>query len=244
MTLTFDPTQPVAAAATEVTEEKAYVASQWQLMWWRFRRHHLAMVGTIVIIIIYVVGIFCEFLAPYDPGVFERNYTFVPPQPIRIFHEGELHRPFIYGLERTRDPATYLITYEPDLAQIYPIQFWVQGDSYKMWGLWETTTHLFGLDPAVDHEGLRIHLLGTDRLGRDMFSRIVYGTRISLSIGLIGVFIQFVIGITLGGISGYFGGVIDLVIQRLIEFLMSLPTIPLWMRLRPAQCQSVGADRH
>jgi peptide/nickel transport system permease protein len=145
-----------------------------------------------------------------------------------------LRAPFIYGLERTRDPATYLITYEPDPEQIYPIRFWVEGDPYKMWGLWNTNIHFFGLDPEADTDGLRVHLLGTDRLGRDMLSRIIYGTRISLSIGLLGVFIQFVLGVLLGGISGYFGGVADVVIQRLIEFLMSLPTIPLWMGLSAA----------
>jgi peptide/nickel transport system permease protein len=236
MAITFEPTKAAAAGgiATEVVEEKVLIASQWQLMWWRFRKHQLAMIGTSIVVLFYVVGIFCEFLAPYDPGIFERNFTFVPPQPIHVFHEGELRAPFIYGLERARDPATYLITYEPDPEQIYPIRFWVEGDPYKMWGLWNTNIHFFGLDPEADTDGLRIHPLGTDRLGRDMLSRIIYGTRISLSIGLLGVFIQFVLGVLLGGISGYFGGVADVVIQRLIEFLMSLPTIPLWMGLSAA----------
>ncbi|MCC6457145.1 MAG: ABC transporter permease [Caldilineaceae bacterium] len=236
MAITFEPTKPAAAGEIEpeVVEEKVLIASQWQLMWWRFRKHQLAMVGTSVVVLFYVVGIFCEFLAPYDPGIFERNFTFVPPQPIHFFHEGKLRAPFIYGLERTRDPETYLITYEPDPEQIYPIRFWVEGDPYKMWGLWNTNIHFFGLDPEADTDGLRVHLLGTDRLGRDMLSRIIYGTRISLSIGLLGVFIQFVLGVLLGGISGYFGGVADVVIQRLIEFLMSLPTIPLWMGLSAA----------
>ncbi|GIV78121.1 ABC transporter permease [Litorilinea aerophila] len=218
-----------------VPEERVYVASQLQLMWWRFRKHRLAMVGTTVIAIFYLLAIFCEFLAPYDPNAFERRYTFVPPQSIHFFHEGQFHlRPFIYGLKRTRDAETYIITYEPDLEKRYPIYFFVKGDPYKMWGLFESDRHLFGLDPAADTDGLRIHLMGTDRLGRDMFSRLLYGSRISLSIGLIGVFLSFVIGILMGGISGYFGGVIDLLIQRLIEFLRSIPTIPLWMALSAA----------
>lgn len=236
MAITFEPTQPAVSGeiGTEVAEEKILVASQWQLMWWRFRKHQLAMLGTGVIASFYILGIFCEFWAPYDPGVFESSYTFVPPQAIHVLHEGELRAPFIYGLERTRDPETYLITYEKDLDQIYPVHFWVEGDPYQLWGLWKTNIHFIGLDPGADTDGLRIHLLGTDRLGRDMLSRVIYGTRISLSIGLMGVFIQFVLGVLLGGISGYFGGIADVLIQRVIEFLMSLPTIPLWMGLSAA----------
>lgn len=239
---TSEPTQSVGATGVaapnqltpETSEEKIYVASQWQLMWWRFRRHRLATAGSWVIIFLYFCAIFCEFIAPYNPGNFERNYTFVPPQPIRIMHQGELRAPFIYGLERTRDPETYLITYEPDPEQIYPVRFFVEGDPYRMWGLWSSNVHLFGLDPEAETDGLRIHLFGTDRLGRDMLSRILYGARISLSIGLVGVFISFFIGILMGGISGYFGGIADVIIQRIIEFLLSLPTIPLWMGLSAA----------
>lgn len=217
-----------------VPEDQIFVASQWQLMWWRFRKHRLAIIGTTVVAIFYFFAIFCEFLSPYDPNIFERRFTFVPPQAIHIMHEGQLQRPFIYGLERTRDPATYIITYQPDPEIRYPIQFFVEGDPYKMWGLFPTNIHLFGLDPEVNTEGLRVHLLGTDRLGRDMYSRILYGARISLSIGLVGVALSFVLGILLGGISGYFGGVPDLIIQRVIEFLRSIPTIPLWMGLSAA----------
>lgn len=236
MAITLEPTQQAAPdhSVEEVSEEKVSVASQWQLMWWRFRKHQLAMVGTVVIILFYVVGIFCEFFAPYDPGTFQRSYTFVPPQSIHIFHEGQLRAPFVYGLDRTRDPETYLISYVPNPEEIHPIHFFVEGEPYKMWGLWPMNIRLFGLDPETDTDGFRIMVLGTDRLGRDMLSRIIYGTRISLSIGLLGVFIQFVLGVLLGGISGYFGGLADVVIQRLIEFMMSLPTIPLWMGLSAA----------
>lgn len=225
------PAQPTIEG---VAEDRVFVASQWQLMWWRFRKHRLAMVGTVVIVLFYLVAIFCEFLSPYDPNFFERRFTFVPPQSVHFMQEGRLTRPFIHGLARTRDPATYIITYEPDPEVTFPIYFFVEGDPYTMWGLFKTNIHLFGLHPEADTDGLRIHLLGTDRLGRDMFSRVLYGARVSLSIGLIGVFLSFVIGILMGGISGYFGGVADLIIQRIIEFLRSIPTIPLWMGLSAA----------
>ncbi|MCC6168683.1 MAG: ABC transporter permease [Caldilineaceae bacterium] len=225
---------PEAQLQQGVPEDRIFVASQWQLMWWRFRKHRLAMVGSAVIILFYLVAIFCEFLSPYDPNAFERRFTFVPPQPVHWMRDGRIQRPYIYGLARTRDAATYAITYEPDPSVILPIYFFVEGDPYKMWGLFESNLHLFGLRPDADSDGLRIHLLGTDRLGRDMFSRVLYGARVSLSIGLIGVFLSFVIGILMGGVSGYFGGVSDLVIQRLIEFLRSIPTIPLWMGLSAA----------
>jgi len=217
-----------------VAKDQVFVASQWQLMRWRFRKHRLAMFGTVVVVIFYLLAIFCEFISPYDPNAFERRYTYVPPQSIHFVHEGEWQGPFIYGLTRTRDTTTYLITYEVDRSVRYPIEFFVKGEPYKLWGLFAAERHLFGLSDEVDSEGLQVYLLGTDRLGRDMLSRILYGSRVSLSIGLIGVFLSFVIGILMGGISGYFGGVPDLIIQRIIEFLRSIPTIPLWMGLSAA----------
>jgi len=222
-------TEPQAPEALAPTEERIFVASQWQLMWWRFRKHKLANVGGAVILLFYIGAIFCEFLSPYDPNAYEKTLTFVPPQRVHLFHEGQFIGPFVYGLKRTRDPVTYVITYEPDRSKIHKLHFFVPGHRYRMLGLFETDVHLFGLGP--EEKGHKVYLLGTDRLGRDMFSRILYGSRISLSIGLLGVFVSFAIGILAGGVSGYFGGTIDTIIQRVIEFLRSIPTIPLWMAL-------------
>lgn len=217
-------------------QESVYTASQWQLIWWRFRRHRLAVASTILLILLYGVALFCEFIAPYDPNFYYKEYAYAPPQLPNFFDEaGNFQwRPYVYGLTPTRDPVTMRMIFEPDPAVIHPIQFFVEGPSYKLWGLWETNRHLFGLaDPDAP-----FFLLGADRLGRDMLSRIAYGTRISMSIGLVGIVISLVLGIFFGGISGYYGGIMDSVIQRMIEFIRSIPTIPLWMGLSAAVPQT------
>ncbi|MEZ4637810.1 MAG: ABC transporter permease [Caldilineaceae bacterium] len=215
-------------------EESVFVASQWQLMWWRFRKHRLAILGTSVIAVFYLWRFSVNFFRPTIPTRLERRFTFVPPQAIHIMHEGRLRGPFVYGLERTRDPATYLITYEPDPEVIYPVRFFVKGDSYKMWGLFETDIHLFGLDPEAGSEGMRIYLLGTDRLGRaHVLAHPVWIAHFAFHRPR-GVALSFIFGILMGGVSGYFGGLPDLIIQRIIEFLRSIPTIPLWMGLSAA----------
>ena len=211
------------------TEEKLYVASQWQLMWRKFKKHKLAIVGGTILAIFYLIAIFCEFFSTQDPYERHSKYIFCPPQRIHFFDEKGFHlHPFVYGLERTLDPTTWERVYIIDKTKKYPIYFLVHGDKYKLWNLFSTDIHLLGVK-----EG-RIFLLGTDNLGRDLFSRNIYATRISLSIGLIGVALSFVLGLVLGGISGYFGGTTDMVIQRVIEFLISIPTIPLWMALAAA----------
>jgi peptide/nickel transport system permease protein len=213
-------------------EESIYTASQWQLMWWRFRKHRMAVLCTILLIFLYLVALFCEFIAPFDPNFYYDQYTYAPPQlPRFVDAEGNFHlQPFVYGLEAVRDPVTRRMVFQEDESVTYPIGFFVEGLPYKMWGLFETNRHLFGVE---SEEGVYFPL-GTDRLGRDMFSRIVYGTRISLSVGLVGIMISLVLGIFFGGISGYYGGFMDAVIQRVIEFLRSVPTIPLWMGLSAA----------
>jgi len=209
-------------------EEKIYLASQWQLIWWRFRRHKLAIMSGIILIIIYLLAIFCEFISPYDPNKYDIRYTYAPPQIIHIFRDGRLVRPFVYGYKIELDQQTLRRVYRADPSQIYPVDFLVRGDPYKFWGRWESNVHLIGVKDGT------IFLLGTDRMGRDMFSRILYGARISTSIGLIGVFLSFVLGLIIGGFSGYYGGIFDNFVQRAIEFIRSIPTIPLWMALSAA----------
>ena len=157
------------------------------------------------------------------------RYVMAPPQVPRFFDEdGFSFRPFVYGYTGRRDPQTLRMRYEIDTTKKLPIRFFVRGDKYKLWGLWENDLHLFGTE-----EG-RIYIFGTDTLGRDLFSRVIYGARISTTIGLVGVFLSFVLGVTLGGISGYYGGIIDNIIQRVIEFIRSIPDVPLWMGLAAA----------
>jgi len=209
-------------------EEKIYLASQWQLIWWRFRRHKVAIASGIILIIIYLLAIFCEFLAPYDPNKYDIKYTYAPPQRIHIFRDGKLVRPYVLGYKMEFDPVTLRRIYKPDPDQVYPVYFFVKGDPYKLWGRWEKDVHFIGVKEGT------MFLLGTDRMGRDMLSRILYGARISTSIGLIGVFMSFVLGLIIGGFSGYYGGTLDTFIQRAIEFIRSIPTIPLWMALSAA----------
>ncbi|MBX3010582.1 MAG: ABC transporter permease [Caldilineaceae bacterium] len=214
-------------------EKKVYVASYWKLMWWRFLRHRLALISAVLVILMYLVAAFCEIVAPYNPEETFAKYKLVPPTQIRIFDEdGNLRRPFVYQIERDRDPETLRSIYTENTSVIYPIRFWVEGTEYKLWGLWPMKVRLFGLDVPHDEQG--IFLLGGDRLGRDLFSRICYGARISLTIGLVSVVISLVLGIFLGGLSGYYGGALDNTIQRLIEFIRSVPEIPLVMGLAAA----------
>ncbi|MCD6318934.1 ABC transporter permease [Candidatus Aerophobetes bacterium] len=211
-------------------EEEYYIASQWQLMWRKFKKHKLALGSIAVLVILYLGGIFCEFVAPYGLETRQIKYTYAPPQRIHFFDEKGFHiHPFVYGIKRRIDLETLQKIYSEDKTKKYPIHFFTHGEKYKMWNLFPMDIHFFGVK-----EGGVIFLLGTDRMGRDMFSRIVYGARISLSIGLVGVFLSLVIGLTLGGISGYLGGVTDTILQRVIEILRSFPTIPLWLALSAA----------
>jgi len=193
----------------------------------------MALVCTAVLIVFYFVAIFCEFVAPYDPDQALLQFKQVPPTAIHIRDaEGNFHFPFVYLHKRSMDRETLAITVVEDTSTRYPIEFFVHGYPYKLLGFWATDIHLYGLPAGKDQQG--IFLLGTDRLGRDMFSRICYGARLSLSMGMISVFLSLALGVVLGGVSGYFGGKADVLIQRVIEFIRTIPTIPLYMTLAAA----------
>jgi peptide/nickel transport system permease protein len=211
--------------------EEFYRAGQWQLVWWKFKRHRLANLALVVLIIFYALAAFAEFFAPYVPLHRHKDFVTKPPSTIHIRDvNGKWRLPFVYGTTRERDPLTLRPVFTEDTSIIYPINFFVPGDEYKFWGLFTTNIHLFG----TGTDDNPIFILGSDKLGRDTFSRVIYGTRISLTIGLMGVLISFLMGMVLGGLAGYIGGVVDEVIMRLIDVLVSIPSIPLFMALAAA----------
>jgi peptide/nickel transport system permease protein len=219
------------AGTSSVAEERISVATQWQLMWWRFKKHRLAMVSTAVVLLFYLVVIFADFLAYSDPLASEAQRSLLPPQRIHWFDEGRF-APFVFGLTGKRDPMTLKRVYTPDPDKKIRIAFFVQGFEYYLFGLIPMRLHLIGVADGTPEETL--FLLGTDEQGRDMWSRLMYATRTSLTIGLVGVSLSLVLGVFLGGVSGLYGGILDTVIQRVIEILRSIPTIPLWMGLAAA----------
>lgn len=219
---------PAVSAANDTEHEHATL-TPWRLTWAKFSDHRLARWSLMLLAFFYLCAIFCEFVAPHDPWRRDTKHRYSPVQRVRVFHEGRLHRPFVYPMVQHVHPESRRITYTTDKSSPQSISLFMRGDPYRLWGIFPMKRHLVG----IAHGG-RLYLLGADRLGRDLFSRIAYGSRISLSIGLAGVFLALVLGVLIGGISGYYGGWIDNSIQRLIEVLRSFPTIPLWLALSVA----------
>jgi peptide/nickel transport system permease protein len=220
------PFDPYAVDAMTSAQESFYRAPPLLLMWWRLRRHRVAVVSGALLLAFYVIILFCEFLAPY--GLDSRHVDFIhaPPQRLHVIDNGSLTWPYVNGYRYRLDMTNLRRVYTPDPDKHHRIRFFCRADEYHFWGLIPGNLHLFC--PA---EGGQVFFLGTDRLGRDVLSRIIYGARISLTVGLIGVTVAFVLGIVIGGIAGYYGGWIDMLTQRAIEVIQSFPHIPLWMAL-------------
>lgn len=215
-------------------ETRVDVAGPWTLFWWKFRKHKVAMASLVMIVALYLVAIFAEFLAPFDPTDNNRRFVNVPPQSMHFIMPTEdggwTLRPFVYGYEMELDPETLARSFRVDETDIVPLSFFGEVETYLLAGFIPLNRKLLAPENPRD----RFFLMGSDRLGRDMLSRMIHGTRVSMSIGLVGVTISLLLGIVIGGISGYYGGVLDNLIQRLIELLQSIPTIPLWMGLAAA----------
>ncbi len=217
--------------SSAVTDDRLGQATQLRLTWWRFCRHRLAVISLVVVALFYLIALFADFLAIADPHATDARRSFIPPQGIHLFDETGFN-PHVSGLKGVRDLKTFKLAYTPDPARKLSITLFPHGYAYNLFGIIPTDRHLLGIAGGEPVDG--IFLLGTDQLGRDLFSRLIVATRISLSIGLAGVCFSLMLGILLGGISGLYGGVVDTAIQRVIEIVRSIPTIPLWMGLAAA----------
>jgi peptide/nickel transport system permease protein len=220
------PFDPRSIEKLTPDQERIYLASQWRLMWWKFRKHRLAVWSGVFLGLLYFSILITEFLAPYPLGERHVDYIHMPPQRVHFFKDGSFVGPFVFGADYKLDMDRLKRVYTPNPDKVFPIRFFCRSYPYRFLGLIPTDVHLF-----CPTAGAPMFLLGTDRLGRDMLSRIIYGARVSLTIGLLGITVSFILGIVIGGLAGYYGGVVDLVVQRIIEVLQSIPSIPLWLAL-------------
>jgi peptide/nickel transport system permease protein len=225
-TVSSEPFDPYSVEQLSPEQERYFLASQWKMMWWRFLRHRLAVVSGVFLLLLYAAILVCEFLAPYGTETRDRKSSFAPPQTVHLFDNGEFIGPFVYGFDFKRNEITLKPEYAPNPSKVEKLRFFCLSEKYEFWGLFGGRLHLFC--PA---ENATLHILGTDKLGHDLLSRLIYGARVSLTIGLFGVSLSFLLGIVIGGIAGYYGGWIDNLIQRSIEVLRSLPHLPLWLAL-------------
>jgi peptide/nickel transport system permease protein len=219
------PFDPYSIESMTPAQERFYMASEWRMVWWKLRRHRIAVVSGAILLIMYASILICEVLAPYDLDARNTDFIYAPPQRIRIFDKGQLVAPFVYGYDYRLDMNTLERVYTSN-GKREPIRFFCRSGEYRFWGLFPGDLRL--VCPAV---GGQLFLAGTDRLGRDLLSRMIYGARISLTVGLLGVAVSFTLGILIGGIAGYYGGWTDILIQRGIEVIQSFPHLPLWMAL-------------
>ncbi|MSP82246.1 MAG: ABC transporter permease [Alphaproteobacteria bacterium] len=224
-----EPFDVTSIEAMTPAQERYFLASQWTLMWWKLRRHRLAVISGVVLGVLYFSILVSEVLAPYNLHSRDVNHLFAPPQRLHLFHDGALIGPFVYGYDYRLNMDNLRREYTPSDEKIQRVRFFCLGDDYEFWGLVPGRFHV--MCPA---DGGTLYLLGTDRLGRDVLSRMIEGARVSLTVGLVGITISFMLGIVFGGVSGYYGGWIDSLVQRIIEIIRSFPELPLWMALSAA----------